>query len=142
MKVETVLTCGMTTDHPIVLFDGVCNYCNSWVNYAIRHDKKSDLRFAALQSDIGQELRKQYGLDSSIESVLLINKGKVYKYSDAALEIAKRLDWPARAIYALKIFPRFLRTPVYKWIARNRYKWFGKKDVCMIPTPEIKSRFL
>ena len=127
---------------PIVLFDGVCNYCNSWVNYAIKHDKKAKLKFAALQSAIGEKLREQYGFGSSIESVLLIDNGKVYKYSDAALEIAKRLDWPAKAIYGLKIFPRFLRTPVYKWIARNRYKWFGKKEECMIPTPDVKSRFL
>lgn len=127
---------------PIVLFDGVCNYCNSWVNYAIKHDKKAKLKFAPLQSDAGEKLREQYGFGSSIESVLLIDNGKVYKYSDAALEIAKRLDWPAKAIYALKIFPRFLRTPVYKWIARNRYKWFGKKEECMIPTQDVKSRFL
>lgn len=132
----------MIENSPIVLFDGVCNYCNSWVNYAIRHDKKAKLKFAALQSEVGQKLREQYGLGSSIESVLLIDKGKIYKYSDAALEIARQLDWPAKAVYALKIFPSFLRTPVYKWIARNRYKWFGKKEECMIPTPDVRSRFL
>jgi predicted DCC family thiol-disulfide oxidoreductase YuxK len=132
----------MENHHPIVLFDGICNYCNSWVNFAIRHDRKSVLRFTPLQSETGMQLRQQYGLGDEIDSVVLIDKGKVYKYADAALGVAKYLDWPAKMLYGLMIFPRFIRQPFYKWIGKNRYKWFGKKETCMIPTADIKSRFL
>jgi predicted DCC family thiol-disulfide oxidoreductase YuxK len=132
----------MKNDHPIVLFDGVCNYCNSWVNFAIKHDKKGRLRFTPLQSATGQQLKQQYGLRTDTDSVILIDNGEVSVYSDAALGIAGYLDWPAKIIYALKIFPGFLRQPVYKWIAKNRYKWFGKKEECMIPTKDIRDRFI
>lgn len=132
----------MTGRHPIVLFDGICNYCNSWVNFAIKHDKKAKLRFAPLQSETGLQLRRQYGLGDKIDSVIVIDNGKAYTYSDAALRIASHLDWPAKAIAALKIFPGFLRQPVYKWIAKNRYKWFGKKEECMVPAKNIRDRFI
>lgn len=132
----------MTQDHPVVLFDGVCNYCNSWVNFAIRNDREARLRFATLQSATGQELKAKYGVAPGTDSVILIDNEKAYTYSNAALRIAKYLRWPAKAIYALLIIPAFIREPVYKWIARNRYKWFGKKEECMVPSPEIKSRFL
>jgi|SRR6218665_77657 len=132
----------MSGDHPIVLFDGVCNFCNSLVNFAIRHDKKSKLRFATLQSLTGQQLKAQYGLGEETDSGVMIKNGKAYKYSDAAIQIARHLDWPAKMIYALKIFPGFIRQPVYRWIARNRYKWFGKKEECMVPTKEIRDRFI
>lgn len=132
----------MTQDHPVVLFDGVCNYCNSWVNFAIRNDREARLRFATLQSATGQELKAKYGVAAGTDSVILIDNEKAYTYSNAALRIAKHLRWPAKAIYALLIIPAFIREPVYKWIARNRYKWFGKKEECMVPSPEIKSRFL
>lgn len=132
----------MTQDHPVVLFDGVCNYCNSWVNFAIRNDREARLRFATLQSARGQELKAKYGVAPRADSVILIDNEKAYTYSNAALRIAKYLRWPAKAIYALLIVPAFIREPVYKWIARNRYKWFGKKEECMVPSPEIKSRFL
>lgn len=132
----------MKQDHPVVLFDGVCNYCNSWVNFAIRNDKKARLRFATLQSATGQQLKEKYGVTPETDSVILIDNEKAYTYSNAALRIAKYLQWPAKAIYALTIIPAFIRQPVYKWIARNRYKWFGRKEECMVPSPEIKSRFL
>ena len=132
----------MKQDHPVVLFDGICNYCNSWVNFAIRNDKNARLRFATLQSATGQKLKEEYGVAPTVDSVILIDNDRAYTYSDAALRIAKYLRWPAKALYALIIVPAFIRQPIYKWIARNRYKWFGKKDACMVPSAEIRGRFL
>ncbi len=129
-------------ENPIVLFDGVCNYCNSWVNFAIRNDKKGLLKFAPFQSAAGQRLREQYKIPASTDSVIFIEKGKAYPYSGGAIRIAKYLRWPARLLYAFIAVPSFIREPIYKWIARNRYKWFGRKDSCMIPTPEVRERFL
>ncbi|MET0636829.1 MAG: DCC1-like thiol-disulfide oxidoreductase family protein [Chitinophagaceae bacterium] len=129
-------------DHPIVLFDGICNYCNSMVNYSIRHDPTGKLRFAPLQSTIGEKLRQQYGVPASVDSVILIDGGRFYIYSDAALRIAGYLRWPASMFRFLKIVPAFIRQPFYKWIAGNRYKWFGKKESCMVPSAEVRSRFI
>jgi predicted DCC family thiol-disulfide oxidoreductase YuxK len=132
----------MIQGNPIVLFDGVCNYCNAMVNFAIRNDKKAVLKFAPLQSTVGICLREQYKISADIDSVIVIENEKAYTYSDAAIRIARHLRWPARAFYALIIIPQFIRQPLYKWIAKNRYKWFGKKEECMIPTPDVKARFL
>ena len=112
------------------------------VKFAIRNDKKARLRFSPLQSSLADELRSQYNIPAETESVILIDNGKVYTYSDAALRICKYLDWPARVLYAFIIVPRFIRQPIYRWIARNRYKWFGKRETCMIPTADVKQRFL
>lgn len=127
---------------PVLLFDGVCNYCNRLVNFAIRNDKKGKIKFAPLQSDVAQALRKQHGVDPSAETVVLIENGKAFTYATAAIRVSRYLDWPAKMLYAFIIFPPFITQPIYKWIARNRYKWFGKKETCMIPTAEVKSRFL
>lgn len=127
---------------PVILFDGVCNYCNFMVNFAIRHDKKARLQFAPLQSDTGKALFQQYQLPPDTDSVVFIDQGKALLHSDAALGIARYLDWPARILYGFIIIPRFIRNPFYKWIAKNRYRFFGKKETCMIPTPDVKSRFL
>ena len=132
----------MIPENPIVLFDGVCNYCNSMVNFAIRNDKKAILKFTPLQSATGIRLREEYQIAKNIDSVILIDQGKVYTYSDAAIRIAKYLRWPAKVVYGFSIVPKFIRQPFYKWIARNRYKWFGKTELCMIPTPDVKARFL
>ena len=129
--------------HPVILFDGVCNLCNGSVLFIIKRDPKARFCFAALQSDVGSSQLKKFGLPASgLNSVLLVKKGKLYQKSNAALEIAKHLSglWPA--LYILKIVPSFLRDGMYTWIARNRYRWFGKKEACMIPTPELRSRFL
>jgi predicted DCC family thiol-disulfide oxidoreductase YuxK len=133
----------METATPILLFDGVCNLCNSWVQLVIKHDKKGRFRFAALQSDAGQELLKKSGLPlSNFTSLVLIEGDKIYQRSSAALRIAKQLSglWPLA--YALIIIPPFIRDGVYNSIAGNRYRWFGRQDSCMMPTPELKQRFL
>ena len=129
-------------ESPIVLFDGVCNYCNAMVNSSIRYDKKAILKFAALQSEAGKRLKEEYKVGPDIDSVILIDNGKVYTYSDAAIRIAKYLRWPAKIFYGFIVVPKFIRQPFYKWVARNRYKWFGKKENCMVPTPEVRARFL
>lgn len=128
--------------NPIVLFDGVCNYCNAMVNFAIRHDKKGLIKFAPLQSEAGKILKEKYQLDPGIDSVIFIDNGKVYTYSDAAIRITKYLQWPSKALYAFMIVPAFIRQPFYKWVARNRYKWFGEKETCMVPGPDVRARFL
>lgn len=128
--------------NPVVLFDGVCNFCNSMVNFAIRNDKKAMLKFAPLQSVAGQRLKEQYNIPASIDTVIVIDNGKVYTYADAGIRVTKYLRWPVKMLYALVIIPSFISQPVYKWIAKNRYKWWGKKETCMIPTPELRKRFL
>ena len=129
-------------ENPIVLFDGVCNYCNAMVNFAIRNDTKAILKFAPLQSQAGGRLKEEFKIPAEIESVIFIDHDNLYTHSDAAIRIAKYLRWPAKVLYALKIIPKFIRQPFYKWVARHRYKWFGKKENCMVPTPDVKARFL
>ena len=129
-------------ENPVILFDGVCNYCNAMVNFAIRNDKKAILKFAPLQSQAGKRLKEEYKIAPGIDSVILIDQDKVYTYSDAAVRISKYLRWPAKILYGLLIIPKFIRQPFYKWVAKNRYKWFGKKEECMVPTPEVRARFI
>ncbi|MBV8251182.1 MAG: thiol-disulfide oxidoreductase DCC family protein [Chitinophaga sp.] len=130
-------------DNGIILFDGVCNFCNASVNFVIRHDRQGYFRFAPLQSAIAADLSQQYGFDTSAQSsFILVENGKVYTKSTAALRVAKKLNFPVRLLYIFMIVPAFIRNGVYSWIARNRYRWFGKKDACMVPTPDIRSRFM
>jgi predicted DCC family thiol-disulfide oxidoreductase YuxK len=130
-------------DKPIVLFDGVCNLCSSAVQFVIRHDKKNSFLFASLQSEMGQQLLSQYNFPlDELNSFILIENNKAYTRSTGALRVVKKLKglWPL--LYGFIIVPGFIRDAVYNWIGKNRYKWFGKKEECMIPTPELKARFL
>lgn len=129
--------------HPILLFDGVCNLCNGAVQFLIQRDPKGIFRFASLQSDAAQGLLSQFPqAPTDISTIILVEDGRMYTKSDAALRAARYLSgaWPA--LYGFIIVPRPIRNAVYDWIARNRYRWFGKKDQCMIPTPGLKERFL
>lgn len=129
--------------NPVILFDGVCNLCNASVQFVIKRDRKNTFRFASLQSAIGQKLLQQVGLhQQSLYSVIVIQNGKVFQRSRAALEIARSMDglWPL--LYIFIIVPPFIRNAVYDWIARNRYKWFGVQQSCLMPTPAMKERFL
>ncbi len=129
-------------DH-IIFFDGVCNLCNSSVNFIIRHDKHEIFHFASLQWKISRKiLGKEYPENEHYESVIYYEKGKVFQRSEAALRIAKKLDPPYSFLSSLRIIPSFLRDPVYMYISKNRYKWFGKKDSCMLPSPSLRNRFL
>lgn len=130
-------------NNPVILFDGVCNLCNQSVQFVIRHDPGSKFRFAALQSDFGQKVLREHQMENQeLVSVVLLTGDRVYERSRAALEIARRLNglWPL--FYGFVIVPPFLRDLVYDWIARNRYRWFGRRDECMIPTPDLKARFI
>jgi len=131
-------------DKKIVLFDGVCNLCNSSVNTIISHDKNDVFRFASLQSDIGLAIQKQLQLDASkLDSVILYEPGVAYYHkSTAALKIMNQFGGFWKLTQAFYIFPEALRNVVYNFIAKNRYKWFGKQDSCTIPTPELKAKFL
>ncbi len=130
-------------NHKIILFDGVCNLCNSSINFVIKHDKKNVFKFAALQSEVGLELISKFKIDTSkLDSIILIDGDKYYEKSSAALHIAKNLSGAYPLLFGFMIVPKFLRNAVYDYVALNRYKWFGKKDSCMIPTPELKSKFL
>jgi predicted DCC family thiol-disulfide oxidoreductase YuxK len=130
------------SQHSIILFDGVCNFCNSAVNFIIRQDKKNIFRFAALQSSAGQLLSKKYNVPSGLDSFILIDRGKVYKSSTAGLRLYNKLPWYWKWTQIFWIVPKFIRDGVYSVIAKNRYKWFGKKDVCMVPTQDVKNRFI
>ncbi len=132
-----------TNDTAIILFDGVCNFCNASVNFIIAHDKKNHFKFAAIQSKIGEGLLKKYNIDESItDSAVLIENNKSYIKSAAVLRITKHLNGLYPLLYLLIIIPPFIRDGVYDFISRNRYKWFGKKESCMIPTDEMKSKFI
>lgn len=128
----------------IVLFDGVCNLCDNAVQFIIKHDKKDVFRFASLQSQIGQEIIKKIGIDvSKIDSIILYEPGIAYYYkSEAALNIATDLSGAVSLLVVFKIFPAGFSNYFYDYIAKNRYSWYGKKDNCMIPSPELKSKFL
>lgn len=128
--------------HGIVLFDGDCNFCNSSVQFIIKRDQAMMFQFASLQSEIGQALLGQYEVDRSIDSIVVIQNEKAYTKSTAALQIAKHLDGFWKLLAILRIIPAFMRDPFYNWFAANRYRWFGKQEVCKIPTPEERARFL
>ena len=131
-------------DKKIILFDGVCNLCDSTVQFIIKHDKKDIFRFVALQSDLGQEVIKYLGVDTSkTDSIILYEPGHAYYYkAEAAINIAKGLGGVYSLMGAFSILPKSLSNTVYDYVARNRYKWYGKKSECMIPTPEMKAKFL
>lgn len=130
-------------DHPIILFDGVCNLCNYSVQYVIKHDPDAVFQFAPLQGETGRQLLRQYGLSANdLNSFVLIRDNKAYTRSSAALTVTKQLTGLTKLLYGFIIVPPFIRNAVYSFIAKNRYKWFGKKDSCMIPIAGLKSRFL
>lgn len=127
----------------IVLFDGVCNLCDNSVKFIIKRDRKGVYKMASLQSEIGIQLQKQFNQDTTkVNSVMLIENGELYTKSTAALRIARHLDGGWKLFFVFMIIPAFIRDVVYDFIAKNRYKWFGKHDACMIPDKSIKSRFL
>jgi predicted DCC family thiol-disulfide oxidoreductase YuxK len=132
----------MTPNHPIVFFDGVCNLCNASVQWLIKRDQKHQFRFAPLQGETAKLHLKITDENAIPQSVILFENGKVYQKSTAALRLAVKLGFPWFLAGIFFIIPRFLRDWVYDYIARNRYRWFGKKDACMIPTPELKALFL
>lgn len=127
----------------IVLFDGVCNFCNGAVNFIIRHDSDKKFKFAALQSDAGQEIvRNRIKKLINVDSIILFEDNQVYFYSTAILKIAKSLGGIWSLAYIFILVPEPIRNWFYKLFAKFRYRLFGKKDLCMVPTPEVRERFL
>ncbi|MGY8921520.1 MAG: thiol-disulfide oxidoreductase DCC family protein [Flavobacteriales bacterium] len=129
--------------HSIILFDGVCNLCNGAVNFVIKRDPGNVFKFTPLQEKQGVLLLKKHAIDAQeLDSIVLVENKKVYTKSSAALRIARKLSglWPL--FFVLLIIPSFIRDGVYDFIAKNRYKWFGKKEQCMIPTPGLREKFL
>lgn len=129
-------------DH-LVLFDGVCNFCNFWIQFALKRDKKGKLTFGSLQGTTAQQILPKYNIDPTLlTSVIFIENGIAYRESTAALKVCRHLDGGWKLLYALTIIPAFIRDGIYKWVGRNRYKWFGKQESCLLPTPEQRARFV
>lgn len=127
----------------IVLFDGVCNLCNGVVTWIIPRDPTSQIKFAALQSPAGQRIMQQHNFDSSqTDSVIVVDGDMVFSESDAVLKICQHLCAPWPLLRYLRIIPRAWRNTMYRWVARNRYRWFGRRDHCMLPTPDRIARFI
>ncbi|WP_025028323.1 thiol-disulfide oxidoreductase DCC family protein [Caldalkalibacillus mannanilyticus] len=126
----------------IVLFDGECNFCDKSVQFIIKRDPQGVYKFAAQQSDIGKELIKKYNIPENINSFILVDQETCYFKSSAALRICKDLKGAWKVFYALLVVPKPIRDAVYGIVAKNRIKWFGKRDHCLIPSPEIRKRFL
>lgn len=128
---------------PIVLFDGVCRFCDASVNWILQHDPAGRIRFAALQGPTGQALLQRFGLPlGSFGSMVLVEKGRCWLRSAAAVRIARYLAWPWRLLAGFELLPEFVRDPLYGLLAANRYRWFGTLDACRIPSPEERPRFL
>lgn len=134
----------LPNDKKIILFDGVCNLCDASIQFIIKHDKKDIFRFVAIQSELGQRIIKHIGINTTeTDSIILYLPGVAYYYkAEAALKIAKDLNGIYSFLSLFNVFPNSISNMVYDYIAKNRYKWYGKKEQCMIPTPELKSKFL
>ena len=126
----------------VVLFDGVCNFCNGAVNFIIRHDGEKKIKFAPLQSEIGEVLRTKYGIGEDVDSIILVENDRAYTHSTAGLRIAKGLGGIWSLAYVFIIVPAFIRDFCYKLFAKYRYRLFGRTEACMLPTPDLRERFL
>ncbi|MBE0570161.1 MAG: thiol-disulfide oxidoreductase DCC family protein [Ignavibacteriaceae bacterium] len=132
----------MIDEKQIILFDGVCNFCNFWVNFVITRDKKDSFRFAAMQSEKAKELANKFDIDiSSMDTFILINDDDKYVKSTAALNICKQLTGPIKMFYPFILVPKIFRDFVYDMIAKNRYKLFGRRQSCRVPTEADRSKF-
>ncbi len=130
-------------DAPVLLFDGVCNLCHASVQFVLRRDRKARFRFASLQSAAARDLLTRHGVIGDLpDSVVLVANGRVRTKSAAALGVASGLGMPWSFLGVFWLIPSFLRDAVYDWIARNRYRWFGKREQCMVPTQALRERFL
>ncbi|MFC4598900.1 thiol-disulfide oxidoreductase DCC family protein [Cohnella hongkongensis] len=127
----------------VLLIDGHCNLCHGLAKFVVRRDKRAIFRFASLQSELGRRLLKDGGLPESLpDTFVMIENGKYYTKSTAALRIGRKLGWPWAVAYPAIVLPRFARDSVYGFVARRRYRWFGRSDSCLLPTPDMRSRFL
>ena len=133
----------IATKYEIILFDGVCNFCNASINFVIDHDPEKHFKFAPLQSEIGQAILRKFNKNTEdFDSVILLKNNQLYQKSAAALEITKHLSGLWKYLSVFGILPAFFLNFFYDVIAKNRYKFFGKTEICRMPTPELKVRFL
>lgn len=132
----------MKEQNPIILFDGVCNLCNGSVDFLLKYDRKKQFRFASIQSEAAKLLFRKFQIPAETDSVILIKSNQVYFESDAAIEIAGMLSFPWKMVVVFRIIPKKMRDNIYQWIAKNRYRWFGKRDICRIPATLEKESFI
>lgn len=132
----------MTTTGPVLLFDGVCNFCNSTVHFILAHEARPEIRFASLQSDVARETVRARGLPGDISTIVFIDGDRAWIRSAAVVQVLRRLRLPWSLLAILWVVPRPLRDAGYAIFARLRYRLFGRRDTCMIPTPELRARFL
>lgn len=131
------------SNRPVVLFDGVCNLCNFFVNFIIDHDRKNHFLFGSLQSKEAKHILLKHSHDSDqLKTVVFVDAGVMYMRSTAALRVLKKLGLPWSIFFVFIVVPKSFRDWIYDWISRNRYSWFGKRDTCRMPTPELRQRFL
>ncbi|MEB2782909.1 DUF393 domain-containing protein [Algoriphagus sp. C2-6-M1] len=133
----------MTHLKSIIFFDGVCNLCNASIDFVIQRDKNDHFLVGALQEDLSKKVLSLFEVrENYLDSLVLLEKGEIYYKSTAALKIARNLSGLSPALYPLIFLPKFLRDPIYNWIGSNRYRWFGKKNTCRLPTPAERAKFL
>lgn len=133
----------LSFNHGVLLFDGVCNLCNGFINFVIDHDPEGYFRFGTLQREPAQSFLRSAGYNpEALDSVVLVQDGRVYRESGAALRVMQRLGFPWMLMAVFQAVPRPLRDAVYRWIAANRYDWFGKRAQCRLPTPDLEARFI
>jgi predicted DCC family thiol-disulfide oxidoreductase YuxK len=129
--------------HPVIVFDAQCVLCSANAQFVLKHDRREHFRLASMQGEVGAGLYRRFGIDpTDPESIILVDGDAVKRDSDAVLAIYAGLGWPWRAATAFRLVPRFLRDPIYRWIARNRYRLFGRRETCWLPTPEQARRVL
>lgn len=133
----------MSDTKPVLLFDGVCNLCNGFVQFILKRDQAGVFRFASLQSDFGKDLLREHGLEvEQLSTVVLIEDGIAFTHSDVPLKVSAHLGGLWSLVKVFRFVPKGFRDMIYNWVARNRYRWFGKQEHCLIPQPEWKDRFL
>jgi predicted DCC family thiol-disulfide oxidoreductase YuxK len=130
-------------DRPVIVFDALCLLCSANARFILRHDQRGHFRLAAMQSEVGTALYRRFGIDpTDPETLILVAGDRALRDSDAVLAIWSGLGWPWRAAAIARIVPAALRDPLYRWVARNRYRWFGRRETCWLPGPELADRFL
>lgn len=130
-------------DRPVIVFDALCLLCSANARFILNHDRRRHFRLASMQSEAGAALYRRFGIDpADPETLILVEGGRARRDSDAVLAIWSGLGWPWRAAAVLRVVPAALRDPLYRWVARNRYRWFGRRQACWLPGPELADRFL
>jgi predicted DCC family thiol-disulfide oxidoreductase YuxK len=133
----------LSFNHGVLLFDGVCNLCNGFINFVIDHDPEGYFRFGTLQREPARSFLQSAGYDPDVlSSVVFIEDGRIYRESGAALRVAQHLGFPWMLLAVFQVVPRPLRDAIYRWVAANRYDWFGTRSQCRLPTPELQARFI